>query len=441
MFPLITGNLDYAKRFKKKKQKFIMLDKRLRFQKGKQKEFLEKVIWEEFKLLNKFVQFIGFSRRNVFDWRKEKLLLPKNVFERICISFPKYRNFGKFIQEELLSDWGTKKAQKASAPRMEYIQNRMKASVAKRDTVALKKCLELVTKNKKGNKDIVLPTLDYRIKTYPVSLDTSKVAFSRNDLAKGIILPKELSVDLCYVIGAHIGDGCMNIYKRPGQISYYYSCCGHLINDRKWYDSVLIPLKKKLFNLELNTKLYNNGCCAIQFRSKAIIGFYSKCIGLPPGKKSGLIDIPNIILDAGLPYALACISGIFDTDFYLGFKNKNNTVHTYPFIELIVKSARLVKTISKILKQSGFSYSTRDCTKFDKRFGKTIELYPVKTSGRANVIRWFKLIGSRNPNYLSKFLIWKNFGFCPPNLNYYQRKEILEGRVNPLKFYSAPDRI
>ena len=45
---MITGNLDYAKRFKKKKQKSIMLNKRLRFVKGKQKEFLEEVIKNHF---------------------------------------------------------------------------------------------------------------------------------------------------------------------------------------------------------------------------------------------------------------------------------------------------------------------------------------------------------------------------------------------------------
>ena len=435
MVSVISGNPLSQNRFKSERRESIMDDKRLRFVEGKQKEFLEEVIREEFGSVKKFVEFIGFSRSGVFVWRTERNLLPKGIFQRICTRFPKYRAFESFILEELSAEWGACKGRKGSALRMKHIQNSIKDAMLSGDTSTLKECIKLIRKQGLNDNLVNAPHLGRQRKKPLLLLDTSKVTFSRNDLGKGITLPNMLSVDLCYLIGAHIGDGSMNIYSRSTARDYYYRCCGHQINDLPWYDSVLIPLIKKLFNLKLKAKNCSDGTYSISFRSKAVVNFYNKCCELPFGKKSEIISIPKVVLDSGIGHMLACISGIFDTDFYLGFKNKNNTVHSYPFIELNVKSKPLVETISNILNKIGISNSITSSKRFDKRFGKTIEMHSVTTRGRKNINRWFELIGSRNPNYLSKYFIWKKFGFCPPNLNYNQRKEILNGNRNPLDFY------
>jgi len=417
-----------------------MQDCRLRFVEGKQKEFLNVIIQGCFGSQAAVSRFLGVSKTTVRHWVHGKNTLPKSAFERICNAFPEYKEFECFILEELPINWGAGKGQKASALKMKHIQNMMQDSIANCDTERLREFLELVKKHKVDNKTIPpLPKLSAEKSCVP--LDTSGVVFSGKDLVKGIILPLELSIDLCYVVGAHIGDGSMNIYHSDRRTDYYYKCGGHQTNDKSWYDNVLVPLKKKLFNLQLSAKNYPDGTYAIQFRSKAVVCFYSKCLGLPLGNKCEKADIPKIILNAGLPYALSCISGIFDTDFTIAFKNKNNTVHAYPLIELKTKSACLVKTISKILNCVQIPHSTGDCSRFDKRFGKIIESHSLTISGRANIARWFDIVGSRNPNYLSKYLLWKRFGFCPPHLTYPQRKGILDGNKNPLEFYNAPDRI
>ena len=429
-----TGNPLPQSDYKWQKRKFTMDDKRLGFVSGKQREFLETVIRKEFKSINDFVQFLGFSRRAVLSWRREDILLPSKVFEKICASFAQYRKFEKFILEKLPANWGGAKGRVAYALRMKRVHAAIRNSMKEGDTKLLRELLESLKKPRRKMASLFIPKL---IESNKPPLYTSKVKFSRKDIIKGITLPKELSIDLCYLIGAHIGDGFMNSYHGSKGIDNQYRCCGHPINDRSWYDTVLIPLMKRVFNLQLKGKHSSDGSYSIGFRSKAILGFYHKSIGLPLGKKSAKIDIPDIILGAGLQYTLACISGVFDTDFYLGFKNKNNTVHTYPFIELKVKSEPLVKSISTILNKIGLSNSIARSKKFDKRFHKVIESHIVKSSGQDNVVRWFELIGSRNPNYLSKYIIWKKFGFCPPNLDYNQRKEILEGRKNPLQFYNV----
>ncbi|MDD5148510.1 MAG: LAGLIDADG family homing endonuclease [Candidatus ainarchaeum sp.] len=428
-----SGNPDSKALIKEKAKNLGMQDNRLKFAEGKQREFLERIIQEKFCSVTEFVEFLGFSRRQALNWRGGKILLPKTIFERICQAFPEYKSYEFFIEKELPFNWGVKNAQKMGAEKLSRIQNARKEAIAKGDTTALKESIDWFSKKK--FKKHLTPTPRYAKGGQPILFDTTIIGFSGKDLIKKIILPKEISLDLCYVIGAHIGDGSMNRYVYPKQIDYRCSCCGHQINDRKWYETVLIPLYKKLFNLKLVGKKCSDGTYAIQFRSKAIVTFYNKCMGLPLGSKSTIVDIPKIVLDSGLESTLACISGVFDTDFYLGFKNKNKTVHSYPVIDLRTNSPYLAKTISNVLNKIGISNSTGPTKQFDKRNGKISEEYYVTTRGRKNVDKWFELIGSRNPNYFSKYLIWKKFGFCPPNLSYPERKEVLEGRKNPLDFY------
>lgn len=423
--------------YKKQKRDSMMRDFWLAFAEGKQRELLKTVIKQKFKTQIAFAEFLGASRISVQNWQYEKTRLPKHVFEQICKIAPEYKRFALFISGEYCHKDNAKKGQEGYLKKMKALHEKMNTAFATKNTKEMKNCLEALTKDRKSKKEANLTSSELNT-LQKVNFDTSFVDFSWKDSVKGIILPKELSLDLCYVVGAHIGDGCMNIYRRKKQVDYYYNCGGHPINDKYWYDNILAPLKKKLFNLQLEAKNCSDGTYSIQFRSKAVVTFYNKCVGLPLGKKSAIIDIPQIILGAGMPYILACISGIFDTDFALTFKNKNNTVHSYPFIELKVKSNHLVKTISRILTKIGISHSKGKCSEFDARIGKDINLHRVSLSGRINIDKWFELIGSRNPNYLSKYQIWKRFGFCPPRLNYYQRKEILDGIKNPLEYYNAP---
>lgn len=66
---------------------------RLKFVRGKQKEFLENVIRAHFGNQAVFARGFGVKRKTVNDWLKEKNLLPKSVFERICSKFPECNYF------------------------------------------------------------------------------------------------------------------------------------------------------------------------------------------------------------------------------------------------------------------------------------------------------------------------------------------------------------
>ncbi len=85
-----------------------MAKKRLRFQEGKQREFLETVARNEFGSHKEFAQYVGFERHSVLEWRKEKYLLPSSVLDKICARFPEYEKFKEFVWKEMPENWGAK---------------------------------------------------------------------------------------------------------------------------------------------------------------------------------------------------------------------------------------------------------------------------------------------------------------------------------------------
>lgn len=282
--------------------------------------------------------------------------------------------------------------------------------------------------NYKGNKE------EYFMND-TVELFPEIIGFSWKDKLNKIRLPKSLSEDLAYLVGIHIGDGFMNIYNRGYQIDYTQGIYGSNINDKLWHLRVVAPLFNKLFNLNLKSRLNCAGCHSLYFHSKAMTTFYNKCLKLPLGKKSDIINIPEIILSAGLDYSLPCLRGIFDTDFTFSFKNKNKTVHNYPIIELKCSSKPLISTISKILSKIDINYFTAERLISDPRFKTVTKQFSVTVSGKKNARKWFNLIGSRNPSYLSRYALWRKYGFCPPYTNYLQRRAMLLGELDPYSFY------
>lgn len=260
--------------------------------------------------------------------------------------------------------------------------------------------------------------------------------FSRKDIKRKITIPNKLTTDLAEDIGVQIGDGSIQSkFNKRGTRYYIIYFCGNITEDVPYLRYFIIPLKKRLFNL--NLKLFSHkkaGTCYIKTESKALFSFYTKIIGLPFGKKIR-IKIPEIILNSNKEIKAACIRGIGDTDFSLTFKNKSKNKdkpHTYPVLKFVNSSDILVKQIREILKEFGIA----SCIKLNYKvfLKKTKKLYNLSylfINGEKNLEKWMKFIGFNNPVYITKYLIWKQYGFCPPYTNLKERIEILEGFLEP----------
>lgn len=213
----------------------------------------------------------------------------------------------------------------------------------------------------------------------------------------------------------------------------------HPIEDKNWYDTFFAPLKKSLFHLEVKPRILC-GAYGIQLRSKAVVLFYHKILGLPLGIKNS-VAISKTIMNAEKNIRFACIRGFGDTDFSLSFRKGGRKRHSYPVISFTSISSQLTNQVVKILADSGFSLTRCLEHRFDRRTNKTYFNHRIDLSGRSNLSKWMAIIGFRNLCHLTRYAIRRQFGFCPPNTNMLQREQILGGTLDPYELENGPEGI
>src|SRR3989339_1705505 len=266
-----------------------------------------------------------------------------------------------------------------------------------------------------------------------MELDLSKVEFSRNDIRLNINTPKSLNDELAYFIGIHIGDGCLGNYKSS---KYCMEYSGHLIDEKDFYSREFKELFKKLFNKDIKIKEVireKRNCIKLSCKSKAIFTFINKVIAINEGPKKDIV-IPMVIKNS--KYMKYFLKGLADSDFCLSFKSKNNSPNNNPSISISSYSTELVKEVNKELNKMGFITYTR--FEFSrKRYEKKYLSNLIEINGIKQLELWMKLIGFNSQKHLTKYLIWKKFGFCPPYTSLPEREAILKGDLNPYSFYKS----
>jgi len=266
--------------------------------------------------------------------------------------------------------------------------------------------------------------------------DLSKIKFSWTDKRKKIKLPEMLTEELAEDIGIHIGDGSMYL-TGPNLKSYEMRYSGDSTEDKEHYINRIIPLKERLFNKQINGKILNfrGNEYGFVICSKAIFYFYTKIIHIPSGTKTKIAEVPKMIMKSNKSIQAAFIRGLSDTDFSLTFKRKStkHNLNYYPMITANFASRKLVDNLQKILK--GLSFNVVILDGINKRYNKHYPTHIININGKRNLELWMKIIGFNNPKHLTKYLVWKKFGFCPPRLSLKQRKQILTGNLDPYNFY------
>jgi len=267
-----------------------------------------------------------------------------------------------------------------------------------------------------------------------MKLDLSKVEFSNYDLRTGVKVPTKLDSDLAYFLGIHLGDGNMENCRK-----YYYSLeySGHLIDEYDFYTIQITHLFKKLFNKDL--RLYKvfreeGNFLRLCTQSKAIFTFLNTSIGVVYGPKIQA-GIPFILKQS--PYVLDFLKGFADADFSLAFKKRDKDLHYYPVISIQSSNTKLIVEINDLLKKNGFqTYTHLNFPK--KRYEKIHISNELDLNGVEELNKWIKLIGFNSRKHLTKYLVWKKYGFCPPYTTLPQREQILKRELDPYSFYQNP---
>jgi len=256
-----------------------------------------------------------------------------------------------------------------------------------------------------------------------MAFSLANLEFSSRGNARHVNLPSEINKDIAELVGTIIGDGHLHIGRRGTTTDYYISIAFNATEDMP-YVKYLAMQFERLFGATVHMRLRSHSN-ELLVRSKGIAHFFND-IGIPAGRKASIVEIPAVILEDGR-YVRACIRGIFDTDFSLTFKKKHRRVHYYPVISFSSVSLRLRDQMLHLLSESGF----RNIYAFDRiqvtRTGTPVQVHELYISGVAELERWMTLIGTSNPRHQTKYLLWKEFGSCPPGTSLAQRVDMLNG--------------
>ena len=239
------------------------------------------------------------------------------------------------------------------------------------------------------------------------------------------------------ICGIHAGDG----YLRNDGQRREWDISGN-IEEKEYYDNFVVPLFNKLFGLSI---------AARYFPSRRTYGFrtYNKKVvelliylGFPSGKKTTIVSVPEIILKSNNKIICSFLRGYFDTDGYFGCMKRTKGKYTefklnhhyYPQIMFTCCSKNLAIKVKELTNQLGIN-----CKLYIYKPKKQTEnlKYKLQITGKESCNLWMNLIGSKNSIKLSRYRLFKKYGFCPTNTTYSQRNEVLCGKLKINQLFKA----
>lgn len=223
------------------------------------------------------------------------------------------------------------------------------------------------------------------------------VTYSKGDFKRKIKIPTILTPLLAEDLGFHIGDGCMRIQKEFNCTKHSFSYHGNSLKDLDYFQNVLIPRKKELFNLDLVLKKHpKENTIYTRFYSKAIFDLFQH-FDIPAGKKSN-VGVPKRIKESNNEIKSSFLRGLADADFCVSIKNRENGI--YPTIHFCSSSELLRDDVCVILEEFGIFFTKYKGIQIDKRFKAPVTVYRLDINGCKRLKKWIKIVGFSNKRNL-----------------------------------------
>lgn len=238
----------------------------------------------------------------------------------------------------------------------------------------------------------------------------------------------DYSPEFAEICGIHAGDG----YLRGKDHRNELDISGNL-EEKEYYENNLSALFRKVFDIEIICKHFpSRNTYGFVVRDKNIVEILHDA-GFPYGNKSTIVKIPEFVLNSeDSEIHASFLRGLFDTDGCVHFWKRNKgkygefkkNHHYYPIIKFTTVSIKLSEGIKTLLEKMGFQkigyyIYTPKKQKENKKY--TLTLY-----GPEKVEKFFNIIAPKNPVKISRYLLWKKLGHCPPYSTYKERLETLK---------------
>ena len=193
-------------------------------------------------------------------------------------------------------------------------------------------------------------------------------------------------------IGIMLGDGCIGIYncKAGNKLKKQYQLKVTLDSRNKQYTNYVFNLMKEILGIEpkLSYKKSENTVDIRTFVKEKVL-YAIKNLGLRISPKWSNMEIPQKYAKDRL--TLSVLRGLFDTDGSVTVFNNNGI--SYPRLEIRLSPCPAQKQVIDIIKKNGFIFTIQTLDR-----GKI----KIRLSGKKELIKWFKDIGSANNIYLDR---------------------------------------
>jgi len=216
-----------------------------------------------------------------------------------------------------------------------------------------------------------------------------------------INLPK-ICPEFYYFLGLLSTDGHIQYETKGGKYKIM------IFTSKKEEVKMIKRLIKELFNYEASLRTKNYGFSKwenyeIYISSKELADFLSK-LGIPPGKKSFSIKVPEIILQDSSENVWHFIRGVFDGDGSI-LKTRNQVI-----FKIAMGSENFLKGIKDIFEKKGF-----DSVKFRK---ERDTLWDLRINKKKDIERLYALLYKNSKRYFypRKREKWKTIHLKPTRL-------------------------
>ncbi|NQV09501.1 hypothetical protein HQ529_06655 [Candidatus Woesearchaeota archaeon] len=196
-----------------------------------------------------------------------------------------------------------------------------------------------------------------------------------------------LTSNLSELMGAFMGDGFTNRYKRNYMIQY----TGHATLDNEYLSKRITSIIKEISPNSNPIFTKKDNTVRLTIYSKEFFNLLTKRFGFVPGKKAYTVIMPSEIINSKNDEIInSCIKGIFDTDGGIFFDKRKEYKKPYMRISLQMESKKLIKQIhSLLLKRKINSKITSDSRR-------------IQINGLINCKKFIKTIGFSNKRHTSK---------------------------------------
>lgn len=327
----------------------LINSKRVLFLKGKQKEFIDKILSKI--SVEEASRLCRLSERTIRDWRREKFLPDFGALQKICKKVNIVLPFRIELKDRY---WYIKKG---SFIRGKTTWERY-GRVGNDPEYRKKKWYEWW--NREG-----------QYKKHPLI-----------NVTKPIKIPK-FSKELAEFVGIILGDGSITRYQ---VVITLHS------EDDKEYSQFVINLIKKLFSVPIGVYYDKNfKAVDITVSRRELVRFCVEKLGLKEGNKvRQQVDIPDWIKE-NRQFAIACARGLVDTDgsIFTHRYQVNGKFYEYIKLSFTNHSYPLIQSLFKILENNGLNPRISR--------GGDVRLDSVK-----DMTRYFKIFNSSNPKNLKR---------------------------------------